>query len=199
MTDDRRLDLHNKAMHQFGLRLHHLQPHEWGLSTPCVDWTVRDLVAHVVGEQRWIPLLVARRLSIADAERELEGAGDLITAGESLDPSPSEAWDAAAGPAILSFAALDDLDVMIGLSRGPTPARDYLAELTLDLAVHAWDLGQAIGMTDPLPDDLAAFALDAVRGWGELSDSGMFAAPVAVPGDASWTDRLVAATGRTPG
>lgn len=199
LTDDRRLVLHNKGMHQFGLRLHHLQPHEWALPTPCSDWSVRDLVAHVVQEQRWIPLLVARRMSVEAAERELSGDGDLLSAGQTLDPGPREAWDAAAAPAILSFAALDDLDVLVELSRGPTAARDYLAELTLDLAVHAWDLGQAIGLTDPLPDDLAAYALDSVGSWGDLSGSGMFAAPVTVPGDASLTDQLVAATGRRPG
>lgn len=199
LTDERRLDLHNKGLHQFGMRLHHLQPHEWGLSTPCVDWTVRDLVEHVVAQQRWIPLLVARRLSIADAERELAGDGDLLSAGESLEPTAAKAWDDAAGPAVLSFAALDDLSVMIGLSRGPVPARQYLAELTLDLAVHAWDLGQSIGLTDSLPDDLATYALDTALGRGDLAASGMFAPPVAVPEDASWTDRLVAATGRTPG
>jgi len=199
LTDDRRLDLHNKGMHQFGMRLHHLQPHEWALPTPCRDWTVRDLVSHVVAEQRWIPLLVAQRLDVEAAERELTGDGDLLSAGETLEPTPYAAWDAAAGPAILSFAALESLDVEVGLSRGPTPARDYLGELTVDLAVHAWDLGQAIGMTDPLPDDLAAFCLDLVQGWGDLSGSGMFDPPVAVPDGAPLTDRLVAAAGRTPG
>lgn len=199
LTDDQRLDLHNKGMHQFGLRLHHVQPHEWALHTPCVDWTVRDLVAHVVDQQRWVPLLIARRMSVAEAELELEGEGDLLSAGESLDPNPAQAWDDAAGSAILSFTGLEDLDVPVSLSRGPTSARDYLDELTLDIAVHAWDLGQALGVTDPLPDDLAAYALETMRGLGDRSGEEMFAPPVTVPEDASWTDRLVAATGRTPG
>jgi uncharacterized protein (TIGR03086 family) len=199
LTQQQMLDLHNKGMHQFGLRVHHVQAHEWALPTPCEDWSVRDLVAHVVGEQRWIPLLVARQLPVDVAQRELEGDGDLLSGGETLEPDPVSAWDAASGPAILSFSALESLDTPVSLSRGTVPARDYLTELTMDLAVHAWDLGQAIGMTDPLPDDLAAFALDAVRGWGDLSGSGMFKKPLPVPQSASLTDQLVAATGRTPG
>ena len=81
LTDDRRLDVHSKGMHQFGLRLHHVQPHEWALHTPCTDWTVRDLVAHVVDQQRWIPLLVVRGLSAAAARVELAGTGEIGRAG----------------------------------------------------------------------------------------------------------------------
>ncbi|WP_175470119.1 maleylpyruvate isomerase N-terminal domain-containing protein, partial [Curtobacterium sp. MCBA15_001] len=31
---------------------------DWDASTPDSEWTTRDLVAHVVDEQRWIPLLL---------------------------------------------------------------------------------------------------------------------------------------------
>lgn len=198
LTDQQMLDLHNKGMHQFGMRVHHVQPHEWGLPTPCEDWTVRDLVGHIVTEQRWIPLLVARGLSIEEAQREIDGAGDLLSGGE-LGADLKQAWDDAAGAAILSFSALDSLDTPVSLMRGPTPAREYLSELTFDLAVHAWDLGQSIGMTEPLPEDLAMFALGTVRGFGDLSRSGMFKPVVEVSLDAPLTDRLVAATGRKPG
>jgi uncharacterized protein (TIGR03086 family) len=197
ITDDRRLVLHNKGMHQFGLRVHRVEAHEWALTTPCVDWTVRDLVAHVVEAQRWIPLLLDGD-SVADAERKLQGDGDLISAGESLDPDPQSAWDLAAGHAVLAFAGLEDLGQDVSLSRGPTPARAYLGDLTVELAVHAWDLGQAIGMSVELPDDLAEFCLEQIHGAGGLGGSGMFAAPVDVAPGASLTDRLVAATGRSP-
>jgi uncharacterized protein (TIGR03086 family) len=197
ITDDRRLVLHNKGMHQFGLRVHRVEAHEWALPTPCLDWTVRDLVAHVVQAQRWIPLLLSGR-NVADAGRELQGEGDLISGGESLDPDPQSAWDLAAGQAVLAFAGLEGLGQDISLTRGPTSARAYLSDLTVELAVHAWDLGQAIGMTVELPDDLAAFCLAQIDAAGDLTSSGMFAPPVSVSADASLTDRLVAATGRSP-
>ena len=86
----------------------------------------------------------------------------------------------------------------VELSRGTTPARDYLREMTIDLIVHAWDLGAAIGFAEPLPEQLVTRIESQVRDWGDMSGSGYFAAPVPVPDDAPTIDRLVAATGRDP-
>jgi uncharacterized protein (TIGR03086 family) len=86
----------------------------------------------------------------------------------------------------------------VQLSRGPTPARAYLDEMTFDLVVHAWDLGVAIGYPDPVPDELVEPVYAAVKEYGDLSATGMFDAPVDVPDDASMLDKLIALTGRDP-
>jgi uncharacterized protein (TIGR03086 family) len=64
--------------------------------------------------------------------------------------------------------------------------------------VHSWDLGRAIGYPGELPEDAVAFVWHSVEQFGDLSSTGMFAAPVDVPREASLIDRLVAATGRDP-
>ncbi len=70
--------------------------------------------------------------------------------------------------------------------------------MTIDLILHAWDLGTAIGFDAPLPSDLVEFAYRQARDWGDVSESGYFDAPVSVPDDAPTLDKLVALTGRDP-
>ena len=41
---------------------------QWGLPTPCSEWTVRDLVNHVAGEDLWTSPLMRGR-TIADVGR----------------------------------------------------------------------------------------------------------------------------------
>src|SRR5690349_24435557 len=45
---------------------------QWKLPTPCSDWSVRDLVNHVVGEDLWTSPLMRGR-SIADVGPRLDG------------------------------------------------------------------------------------------------------------------------------
>ena len=195
-SDETLIDLFGKGLHQFGLRVHRIQPQQWALSTPCIDWTVRELVTHLVDEQRWVPPLL-RGESLEQATSEVEGAGDLLAGGMHLDGGTT-AWDESAGTARMSFASLESLDQQVHLSRGSTPARAYLSEMICDLAVHSWDLGKAISHEDPMPDDLVTFALEQFETVGDLSGSGFFGPPVDVPSDAPPLDRLVALTGRTP-
>ena len=39
-------------------RVNEVYPEQWDEPTPCREWTVRDLVNHVVGEDRWTVQLV---------------------------------------------------------------------------------------------------------------------------------------------
>ncbi|GAA3509288.1 maleylpyruvate isomerase N-terminal domain-containing protein [Dietzia aurantiaca] len=32
---------------------------DWDAATPCTEWTARDVLAHVVDEQMWVPGLLA--------------------------------------------------------------------------------------------------------------------------------------------
>jgi hypothetical protein len=70
--------------------------------------------------------------------------------------------------------------------------------MIMDLTIHSWDLGQAIGYRDALADELVSPVYERVADAGDMSASGYFKEPVDVPDDAPTIDKLVAATGRKP-
>jgi uncharacterized protein (TIGR03086 family) len=190
------LDRYLSAQRAFSERVHAVREDQWSAPTPCSEWSVADLVGHLVDENRWAaPLL--RGLDLDAAGKDVEGSRKPPAQGE-VGADLAAAWDRAAAEAGAELSAAGALDKTVDLSRGPTPAREYIAEMTADLVIHGWDLGRAIGYTDPLPAD----AVDAVYGMaeqmGDLSYTGMFAAPVDMPDDASTIDKLIALTGRDP-
>ncbi|WP_260609844.1 TIGR03086 family metal-binding protein [Streptomyces sp. WAC06614] len=183
------LDRHAEALALFGERVHAIADDQWDAPTPCTDWTVRDLVNHVVGEQRWVPPLVAEGRTLADIGHSLDG--DL------LGDAPVASWDTAAAAARAAFTAPGALDRTVPLSSGPTPGSAYCRELVCDCAVHTWDLSRAIGADERLPDTLVALATEVVTPLGDgLAASGMFAEPVPVPPDADAQTRLLGLLGR---
>jgi uncharacterized protein (TIGR03086 family) len=90
------------------------------------------------------------------------------------------------------------MDRMVALSRGPTPVPAYLDEMLVDVTVHSWDLGTAVGVLDPLPEDQVGYVLGIVEAFGDLAATGAFAPPVPVDDGASPEAKLVALTGRRP-
>ena len=75
---------------------------------------------------------------------------------------------------------------------------EYLEEMVLDLIVHAWDLGVAVGYPGPLPADAVAAIFPLAQAIVDRTPAGMFDPPVDVGADAPVIDRLVALTGRRP-
>jgi uncharacterized protein (TIGR03086 family) len=186
------LELFNRGLGEFGARVHRVGADQWTASTPCSEWDVRKLVDHVVDEQVWAPPLMAGH--------ELEPAAAIVeSAKRALGDDRVAAWDVAALASSRAFGEPGALDRPVALSRGATPATDYLHEMVFDLVLHSWDLGTAIGVTDPLPDELVQFGLAAAdQMGGDLSFTGAFAAPLPVSDDASAEERLVAVSGRRP-
>jgi uncharacterized protein (TIGR03086 family) len=182
---------------EFGTRVHAVQESQWAGATPDTEWSVADLVAHLIDEHRWAaPLL--HGLDLASARKVVEGTRDLPVDG-GVGSNLAVSWDEAATSSADAFAEPDALARSVELSRGDTPARDYLDEMVFDLVVHSWDLGQAIDYDVPLPEDLVSYVQGRVHAMGDLSAGGLFDSPVPVPGDAPAIDKLVAATGRNPG
>jgi len=135
------------AQAAFTARVHAVGDGQWQLGTPDAEWTVADLTGHLVEEHRWAgPLLDGL---------EMMAAGAAVAArwkppgrdGTSLVP----AWDEAAARSAAAFRAGGALSGSVQITRGWVPAVEYLEEMTLDLVVHAWDLGIAIGYPEPLP------------------------------------------------
>ncbi|SFQ58229.1 TIGR03086 family protein [Amycolatopsis arida] len=184
------LDAHGRAMRGFDRTIHQVGDHQWAEATPCTDWTVRHLVNHVVSEQLWVPHLLAGEA--------LDDVGDRY-AGDVLGGDPAGTWRAAAAAARAAWIEPGALDQRVHLTSGRIDATEYGWQMTVDLAVHGWDLARAIGVPHPIEDAVAAELLDRVAPEVEQwRDAGIVAPPVPVPADADPPDRLVALLGRDP-
>jgi uncharacterized protein (TIGR03086 family) len=184
------LDAHGAAMADFDKLVRAVPGDRWGAPTPCTAWSVRDLVGHLVGEQLWVPSMLAGRT--------IEEVGDRFD-GDQLGDDPVAAWRAAADAARRAWLEPGVLDRSVHLSYGTDTATNYGWQMTLDLAVHGWDLATGIGVGYRIPDELAGDLLrtfaDVIPQW---QGTGLFAKQVPVPPDADQHDRLLGLLGRRP-
>jgi uncharacterized protein (TIGR03086 family) len=183
------IEMYRRAVEDFGQRVMAIGAGDWAQPTPCSDWTVRDLVRHLVYEELWAPPLLAGA-TVAEVGDRFEG--------DILGDDPQVAWKEAAAAA-LAPATGDCLDRTVHLSFGDFPGRDYLGQLIADHVIHAWDLARGIGGDDRLDPELVefvhAFMAPQVEQW---RGAGVFAAAVSVPDGADLQAKLLAMTGRTP-
>jgi uncharacterized protein (TIGR03086 family) len=184
------------GQHEFTARVHAIKEDQWAAPTPDTEWSVADLVNHLIDEHRWAPPLL-RGLDLDAAGKVVEGSRSLPVDG-GVGANLAELWDEAAAGSADAVTADGAIDRSVELSRGTTPARTYLAEMVFDLTVHSWDLGKAIGYDELLPRELVEFVRGNMPGTGDLSGSGLFAKPVEVREGASPQEQVIAATGRDP-
>ena len=140
-------ELYHRAQDAFGERVHGVRADQWTAGTPCVEWDVRTLVNHLVGEIRWaVPLFAGA--TIAEVGDQFDG--DL------LGDNPVAAWDAAAPAAIAAVQDPGAMDRTVHLSFGDFPGSEYASQLFADLLVHGWDLARATGQDERLAPELVA-------------------------------------------
>lgn len=159
---------------------------QWDLATPCTDWTVRQLVAHLVGGNR----LTARVLR-----------GEPTGPPDPLGDDPAAAYRASADELLVAFRRPGVLEGTYTLPAGTLPGPAVAHLRIVETLVHGWDLARAIGRPPPFPDDLAdgelAFSRDLL---GRLPEGRRpFAPPRPVAEHAPAIDRLAALLGRPAG
>ena len=171
-------------------------PGEMALPTPCADWDLGMLLAHL--SDSMADLETAIRTGYLDLEHPPDrAAGDPL---EILRDRAAELLCAAysySGPE--QFVAVGGLPVPVGL---------VACTGAVEIAVHGWDVsaargrgsrgGAGCGGVSPIPAGLATRMLRL----GPLivaGREGLFAVPVDVPAQASPGDRLVGYLGRRPG
>ena len=167
---------------------------QWQLPTPCSDWTVRQLLDHLVGGNR----LCTRVLSgepLPPVE-QLGRRGHL----DQLGDDPVSAHDTSAGELLQALRAPGVLERTHTLPVGTLPGPAVVHVRTVETLVHGWDLARAIGREAPFPDELVE---------PELVFSGQllarlpegrhpFAPSRPAADDAPAIDRLAALLGRQP-
>jgi uncharacterized protein (TIGR03086 family) len=158
----------------------------WESPTPCSEWSVRDLVNHVVGEDAWtVPLM--RGSTIAEVGTTLDG--DLL--GDDARRVALREADAA-----LAVVA-DKLPAggRVHLSYGDEDVEEYVRQLAADHLLHGWDLAAGTGQDRTMDEDLVQEVAGWFAGREELYRSaGVIGPPAESSGDAQ--TELLAAAGR---
>ncbi|GAA3153562.1 TIGR03086 family metal-binding protein [Blastococcus jejuensis] len=181
------LELFQRAQAQFTDRVDAVAPDQWE-DEALPGWTVADLVAHLVTEALWVPPLLAGE-PVAEG-RFPEATSDL------LGDDPFTGWESAADDALSAFAEDDALVRTVHLSRGPTPATEYIFEMTADLTVHTWDLARATDGDTELDGELLTAALVYADRLPDDGIPGIIDPPLDVPPSADPQTRLLARFGR---
>ena len=184
------IEMYRRSLEEFGQRVMAVAPGDWVRPTPCSEWSVRDLVRHLVYEELWAPPLLEGQ-TIADIGDRFEG--------DILGTAPQAAWKEAAAGALAAGGPSDVLGRTVHLSFGDFSGQDYLGQLTADHLIHAWDLARGIGGDERLDPELVTFVTDfmapQVEQW---RGAGVFGPTVEVTPDADPQAKLLALTGRTP-
>jgi uncharacterized protein (TIGR03086 family) len=163
--------LYHRTVECWADRVNGVPPDGWDAPTPCRDWSVRELVNHVAGEDRWTAPLMRGR-TIADVGDTLDG--DLL--GD--DPVRS-ALDAAMEATTVVAEVLPGGGT-VQLSYGEERMEEYVQQLAADHLVHSWDLAVATGSDrrlDPhLVSEVATWFADReelYRGAGAVGPQGI--------------------------
>ena len=183
------LELFQRAQASFTDRVDAIEPEQWE-DEALPEWTVADLVAHLVTEMLWVPPLVA-------GEPYAEGRFPDATT-DLLGDDPMVGWESAADAALSAFAEDDALVRTVHLERGPTPASQYILELISDLTVHSWDLARATGGDTELDGELVTASLLIGEAIPEDGVPDLYDPPLDVSASASPQQRLLARFGRRP-
>ena len=184
-------ELHRRTVEIWTERLRAVEADTWDRPTPCTEWSVRDLVNHVVGEDAWtVPLMNGRTI---------EDVGDSL-AGDLLGDDPVGAGTRCAAEAVSSVAQRLPAGEPVHLSYGEESGEEYVRQLATDHLVHAWDLAAATGGDRALDPEVVAEVATWFAEREQLYRAGG-AIGARVDADASGDPQseLLAAAGRDPG
>ncbi|MET8775812.1 TIGR03086 family metal-binding protein [Nocardia sp. NPDC004654] len=192
-SNERLRRLHASAVRLCAEAVSHVKPDHLSVETPCSEWDLRALLAHMATQDR----------GFAGAARGSEdpGAWEVRVAAD-----PVADYLAAADEVVAAFAEPDVFERTVLLaelsSEHRFPAATVIGFHLVDSVVHAWDVARSIGETiDPDPE-VALMALEiaeAVPDGPSRSEPGAAFAPVVAGADSgSPMDRVLRQLGRSP-
>ncbi len=158
--------------------------------TLCTEWTVRDLMNHMVGGATMFAIS-AEQGSVPD-----EMLGQLM-GGDNVGDDPKGAWATASQRAMTAFEAPGVMEKMVKLPFGEMPAGVALNIAIFDVATHAVDIARATGQHVTDTELLeGALAMGRQMIGPDLRTPGVFGAEQTVDASAPAEDRLLAFAGR---
>lgn len=145
--------------------------------TPCDEWTVRDLLNHILATQHYF----------AGWARGEDVSPPGPNPPELLSNNPVADFASARADVLQAFSqqgAIEETGPSLGIAFS-------------DQLLHGWDLARATGQDATMPDRLPEAAYRAIYGmFTEEQRNGVFKAELPVQDDATAQERLLAYTGR---
>jgi len=159
-------------------------------ATPCADYEVHDLAAHMAG--------FYMGSAIAAAKGERPEGGD---PGQLLGDELSGALVDLSSKMAAAWNVPGALDGNTQFGPGEMPAAMAANITVLETLVHGWDLAKATGQSLDVPSDLADASLATAQMIcnDDSRASGFFGAAVDAPAGSGSFDQALALTGRDPG
>lgn len=162
-----------------------------GSSTPCTEWTVKNLINHNINTQNFLQATLTG--AQIDPATMFNVDGDL----------PQEGGEAALKSIIdqvISTANTMDLSTIVATPFGEMPAGNFIMFPMLDLVIHRWDLASALGQDNTIDSSMAEICVgilgpEALAGGRQ---QGAFGSEVIIPASGSIQDKLLGSVGRTP-
>ncbi len=187
------LDTLDRASAGFAEALRRVGSDQWGLPTPCTEWTVRDLANHVVVGGRMSAMLLHG--ASAEEVRALFGA-------DMVGDAPTKAFAESSAEERAAFAEPGALDRIVHHpGAGDLSGAMLLGFRTGDNLLHTWDLARSVGGDETLDPG----AVEAV--WAVLEPMAPMIGSIGVFGsgpsgsvgeDAPLQTRLLDLSGRRP-
>jgi uncharacterized protein (TIGR03086 family) len=163
--------------------------------TPCAEWTLADLLAH----------MTAQHHGFAAAAR---GRGSDLTAWQvrPLGPSPVTEYTDAAEDVLAAFAEPGVPDRKFELPEfhpvSHFPAAQAIGFHLIDYVVHGWDVARSLrlgyGLAPELAEPALRIALAVPNGANRLAPDAAFGPALTTSDDADPLNRILSALGRYP-
>jgi uncharacterized protein (TIGR03086 family) len=128
-------DRYARVAGAFDARVKAVPDNRWGATAPCQDWQARDVVVHVVNNQRRL---------IAQSQG---GQETVVTDAE----DPMAAWADAFGQMVKLTNDESAMAKVVDGPIGPMPLGQIIDNFnTMDVLIHTWDLARAVGGDEQL-------------------------------------------------
>lgn len=160
----------------------------WDRMTPCPEWTVRGVAAHVINGFQLVPALLAQKPPDPRLRNE-----------DTLGAEPVRTGRAALAAAVEALRRPGALDVMVTTPAGRMPARGFTQIRMADTVIHTWDMAAGAGIDTTIPPDLieAVMAASPPAFIEGAREAGVFGPAAPADALAGPQERLLALYGRS--
>ena len=155
-SDDELRDAMAQAMVGFAAVVAELGDDDFDQPSMCDGWTIRDVVEHVVGGDRFAPIILAGGT--------LDEAIEAVVGVDHLGDDPAGAVAEASATTRAAFSG--SLDRIVDHPVGQIPARRFIGFRVFDQLGHTWDIAEALGrdvVLDPVALGMALEVADTER------------------------------------